>query len=360
MEHAPLDIFVIEDDIDTCENLRDILALDDHGVAFAHCAAAALTDRELQRASVILLDWKLPDATAIDLLPRLSETAPQAEVIIITGHVDFDRAISALRQGAADYLLKPINPEALRTSLERLAHRRWLALEKQRATEQLVQSERLAAIGEAITGLAHESRNALQRSQAYLELLADEVRDQPEALELVGRIQEAQNHLHQLYEEVRQYAAPIRVDAHPCPVAELVGETWALLHHHHAERDARLSFAADGGDTVCADRFMIQQVFRNILENALAACADPVRIECSHRVLQNAGGVWSEVTVRDNGPGLNAEQRQRIFDPFYTTKTRGTGLGMTLCRRIVEAHGGRIEVGPGPGAAIVVTLPHEA
>jgi two-component system sensor kinase FixL len=67
------------------------------------------------------------------------------------------------------------------------------------------------------------------------------------------------------------------------------------------------------------------------------------------------------VAVRDNGPGLGPEQRQRIFDPFYTTKTRGTGLGMAIAKRIVEAHGGRIAVGEGraAGAEIIILLPRE-
>jgi signal transduction histidine kinase len=67
------------------------------------------------------------------------------------------------------------------------------------------------------------------------------------------------------------------------------------------------------------------------------------------------------VAVRDNGPGLNAEQRRRIFEPFFTTKTKGTGLGMAIAKRIVEAHGGRLAVGTGtgPGAEIILTLPRE-
>jgi two-component system, LuxR family, sensor kinase FixL len=66
-----------------------------------------------------------------------------------------------------------------------------------------------------------------------------------------------------------------------------------------------------------------------------------------------------QVSIRDNGPGLNPEQRERIFQPFYTTKSRGSGLGMAITKRIVEAHGGRIAVGAAdtPGTEILVTLP---
>ena len=85
--------------------------------------------------------------------------------------------------------------------------------ERQAAQERMLQAERLAAIGQMVAGLAHESGNALARSQACLEMLALEVEDRPEALDLIGRIQKAQDHLQQLYEEVRSYAAPLKLDA---------------------------------------------------------------------------------------------------------------------------------------------------
>ena len=84
--------------------------------------------------------------------------------------------------------------------------------ELKKAQELALRSERLAAIGQMMTGLAHESGNALARSQSCLEMLAWEVEDRPEALELIDRIQKAQDHLQQLYEEVRSYAAPLRLE----------------------------------------------------------------------------------------------------------------------------------------------------
>src|SRR5207244_7695212 len=83
--------------------------------------------------------------------------------------------------------------------------------ERRGIEDRLMQSERLAAIGQMVAGLAHESRNALQRSKACLELLALELAGQPEVLDLVARVQKAQDHLHHLYEEVRGYAAPIKL-----------------------------------------------------------------------------------------------------------------------------------------------------
>jgi len=107
------------------------------------------------------------------------------------------------------------------------------------------------------------------------------------------------------------------------------------------------------------DLFSLERVFRNIFENCLAACADPVRIEVRCSELLRDSKAFVQVAVHDNGPGLTAEQREKIFQPFYTTKRHGTGLGMAIAKRIVETHGGRIAVGEGasPGAEIVIWLP---
>jgi signal transduction histidine kinase len=126
------------------------------------------------------------------------------------------------------------------------------------------------------------------------------------------------------------------------------------------QRDAVLHEETGDLDLFCiADPFFLKGAFRNVLENSLAVCPDSVRItiSCSAAELSNRPAL--RVAVRDNGPGFNAEQRQHLFEPFYTTKLKGTGLGLALVRRVVEAHGGHVAAGEGPlpGAEIVFTLP---
>jgi PAS domain S-box-containing protein len=230
------------------------------------------------------------------------------------------------------------------------------------AQERTLQAERLAAIGQMVAGLAHESGNALARSQACLEMLALEVEDRPDAIDLVGRIQKAQNHLQQLYGEVRNYAAPLKLERQMHSVRSIWRQAWSNLADHRKGRAATLREDSENVDLVCpVDPFRLEQVFRNILENALAACKDPVEITVSGAEAQLDGQPALRIAVRDNGPGLSAEQRQRIFEPFFTTKTKGTGLGMAIAQRIVEAHGGQIVVSApeGPGAEIQLLLPRE-
>lgn len=224
-----------------------------------------------------------------------------------------------------------------------------------------VQAQRLATIGEMVTGLAHESGNALQRIQACLEMLALQVQDQPAALDMVYRIQIAQDHLHQLYEEVRQYAAPVVLRREPAHVSDILLQAWEHLEPVRAGRAVEFLNQVPI-NTVCrVDRYAMERVFRNILENALAAANDPVWIEVLWDEALLDGQPAVEIRLRDNGPGLNPEQKKRMFEPFYTTKAQSTGLGMAITKRLVEAHGGRIAIGEplARGAEIVVTLPKE-
>jgi signal transduction histidine kinase len=351
-------ILIIEDDADTRSNLGDILELDDYQVFQAGTAAEALRIENWGTVHVVILDRKLPDGSAEEVLPRIKQAAPHAAVIIVTGYGDLDSTIAAMRLGAYDYILKPINPEALRASIIRFA-------ELREAQQRALQAERLAAIGQMIAGLAHESRNALQRSQACLEMLKMEVADRPSALNLAARIQQAQDDLARLYEEVRGYAAPINLDCTQTDIATIWRSVWSDLEQARQGFDFRLEEEGASPASCCVDPFAMGQVFRNILENAIFAClsttasSNRLRIRIGCTPTDYLGRPAWEIRIRDEGPGIPSRNRDRVFDPFFTTKTKGTGLGMAIARRIVEAHGGKLELGPPSevGTEFQITLP---
>src|SRR6185437_12281556 len=169
----------------------------------------------------------------------------------------------------------------------------------------------LAAIGQMMAGLTHESRNALQRSKACLEMLALEVEDRPTALDLVRRIERAQEHLHHLYEEVRSYAAPINLRCELCDLREVWCETWSHVAQLNPNKHVKFSEKVVGGAPKCrVDPFAIHQVFRNILENAMAVAPEhgEIAVACTPSDLDGRPAV--RIAFRDNGPGLSAEQRQ--------------------------------------------------
>jgi PAS domain S-box-containing protein len=477
----PIRVLVIEDDPDTRMNLCDILELDGHEVETAASVAETLARANWQSYAAVLLDRLLPDGNAEKLLPQLKRLAPQAAIMIVTGYSDLAGAIAALREGAADYIIKPINADALRASLARIAERRRLAqaqerseaafrtlieaapclivilrpdrrivysspfseqltghqadsqdflstfiadetlreefgrkldqvgagqparglecpvsckdqsrrwivwnaerlqdyegqpailavgldiTEQKQAQETALRAERLAAIGQMVTGLAHESRNALQLIQANLEMLALEVEDRPEALQLITAIQGAEDRIHRLFEDVRGYAAPINLEREDFDLSRLWRAVWQQVAVRHNGKEVEITEDVDHVNLRCrVDLFSTERVFRNIFENALDACAGPARVHVRCTDSRIDGRPALQVSIQDNGPGLNAEQRQSVFQPFFTTKRQGTGLGLAIVKRIVEAHGGQIRIGngtqPGAGAEIILTLPRE-
>ncbi len=232
--------------------------------------------------------------------------------------------------------------------------------ERLAAQERLVHSERLAAIGEMMAGLSHESRNALQRARAALEMLNLDLDQRPDLQKLSGRAVTAIEELQRLYEEVRNYAAPLQLACRDTDVGELLLETWGQILQVRREKQVALSVHCDDGARIAKiDRYRIRQVFRNILENAMAVLPDRGgTIVFTSTVLGSGATKCVEIAVQDNGPGMNSEQRSRIFEPFYTTKSRGTGLGMAIARRIMEAHGGTAMVGSSErGARIILRFP---
>lgn len=261
---------------------------------------------------------------------------------------------------AHDITQRKAMEEALRRARDELEQRvDERTAELRESQRRALQAERLASIGQTVTTLAHESRNALQRADACLARLEWRLEGRTEELELAHRAQAALKDLERLFDDVRHYAAPIQLDLKPCDVAGLWRDVWAQVVGQRPDRDTRLEEELGISDLVCeADPFRLGQVFTNLFTNALEACPDPVRVVLSCRAITLGEQPAIQITVRDNGPGFTPEQRRHALEPFFTTKATGTGLGLAITRRIVEAHGGSITLGEGAGGAeILVTLP---
>ena len=221
---------------------------------------------------------------------------------------------------------------------------------------QLVEAERLAAVGQAMQGLSHKGRNALQRAQGHIDLLKTKIESDQEALRLVERIEIAQRNLLGLYEEVRSYAAPITLSRESCQLAELVKEVGST--YESSSQQTRLYYHADSPSSICnVDLIAMRQVFGLLIDNALASGATLVAISLETDELNDGPAVT--VIVSEDGPGVPCQDREKVFEPFYTTNTHGTGLGLAISRRIIEAHGGQIHFGTPcrGGASVYITLP---
>lgn len=236
-------------------------------------------------------------------------------------------------------------------------------LARKRAEARALKAERLAGIGQAMDGLTHEGRNALQRCQACLEMLARRIDGQADALALVARLQLAQDFLLDLYQQVSEYAAPVRLDRRKHHLGRVLAEAWDELTALRKGCEARFR-QRDGGLKLhsLVDGDQLRRVFRGILDNALAASTARAEIDAVWSETLLEGRPALQVAILDNGSGLSAAAYERLFEPFHTTKIRGLGLGLATAKRIVEAHGGRITLRAGDraGTEVLVTLPRGA
>jgi len=228
--------------------------------------------------------------------------------------------------------------------------------EEKRFQDRLHRVDRLAAVGEMGAGIAHEVNNALAVIFAHT---AGANAASPE--ELKDALKHVDNQAHRIAAIVRgvlDFARPHTPQRSPADIVEITRKTLEMIVHDVARGRGRVETAFDTDlPRVLADAQQIQQVLLNLFKNALQAT--PVDAVLELRVEVRGVGDQILVRVTDNGPGIDAEMQQRIFDPFFSTKTEGSGLGLSVSYAIAQAHGGdlRVESEVGKGTTFTLSIP---
>jgi two-component system sensor histidine kinase HydH len=227
------------------------------------------------------------------------------------------------------------------------------SLELREAQGELVQRERLAALGELAAIVAHEVRNPVGvLFNAVAQLRKHSTDDEGRAL--VGIVQEEAERLRRMVDGLLLFTRRSVVQREDVLVPALVrsavrAATDAMPQHRGTVRVD----APDDVGTLSCDESLVRQALLNLIANAMQAAPEG-EVRVSARAV---GGGAVSFTVEDDGPGVAAELRERIFAPFFTTRPTGTGLGLAIVRRVAEAHGGTVELAPGRGARFVMTVP---
>jgi two-component system NtrC family sensor kinase len=231
--------------------------------------------------------------------------------------------------------------------------------EKRRLEATLAQSEKLAAVGQLAAGLAHEINNPLTAIIANAQLLQRELPGDDDKQELVDLITRAGARATQVVRNLLDLARKENYDFAPIDLNETLNRSLKLLQHELVARSVNLDFEpAEDLPRVLASQDHLQGVWINLLSNAIDALENGTR---DLRISTRQQGGEVRVIISDTGKGIPPERLSRIFEPFYTTKGpgRGTGLGLSVCHRVIKQHGGRILVDSqlGVGTQFTVILP---
>lgn len=232
---------------------------------------------------------------------------------------------------------------------------RRLTDELEAKNRQLARKNRLADLGQMASHIAHEVRNNLMPMTLYLSLLRRRLDQDPDALNVMDKIQSGFAALQSTLSDLLHFASERPPQRRSFPVRQLVREVCDALLPQLAAQHVRVQTDIADDDLLWADREMLRRAVLNLALNALEAMPDGGELTFT---------CWSgpravELEVADTGPGIPEPVQQRLFEPFFTTKSDGTGLGLAIVYRIAQAHGGQITHAncPEGGSAFTLRLP---
>lgn len=361
-------ILIVDDDRLNIVILSRILRQEGYIVADVDSGERALGIYAEFRPDLILMDVMMPGMTGLETCRSLKATHGEdaAPVIFITAKAESDDVVDGLRAGGVDYLPKPFRAnETLARIRAHLANRLLIARQKC-LVDQLRRAD--AAKNRFLGMAAHDLRNPLASIRGLAEFLADPMLGtlNAEQLDLVKTIHSTSHHMLNMVNELLDVATiasgELKMNPEPTALGDLVAKSLHLMTMEASKKNTRLNLLPTPPlPTLALDPGKISQVITNLLSNAIKYSPPGSLVTAS---LSQADGCI-HFAVRDQGPGIPDGERDRLFKDFGRLSVRptggeqSTGLGLAICRNIVEAHKGTIaaENMPGGGCEFRVALP---
>ena len=364
-------ILVVDDEPSVATTIKAILQLDGNEVTAVTTGKDALAQLRENEFDVVLTDLRLDDLDGIEILRETQKLWPDTVSIMLTGYASLESAVTALRSGAYDYLIKPSDVDELRATIGR-------ALERRRLRQRLVELEQLDKLKTQFLSMAsHELRTPLTAVSGFMQIARrrmsrmagandiptpwrDEAQKSDETLEMANRqAKKLARLIDELLDVSRLQQGRVEMRLAEIDLADVVrevAERMRLLSKGH-EIEAQI----EGAAPIVADRDRIEQVFENLVGNAIKYSPETGRIDVSLRV----NGSNAIVSVRDQGIGVAPGEVEKIFGLFYRSPdpradhVGGLGLGLFISREIVSRHHGKLwaERNADAGTTFHVTLP---
>ncbi len=350
---------------------------DTHEIEGAESAAEAIelveeVYRNGDTAEMLIADQVMPGMKGDQLLEYIHKKYPEIITVMLTGQGGLNSAIYAINNaGLSKYLLKPWNSEDLKLTIRDLLEKYRLEKENERlflelkeayqhlkeAQEQLIHSEKLAVVGKLTAGIAHEIRNQLT-VLGYAEVIKMAVPDNQQVGQYVQNILEARSRILSIVEEIRQFARnqAQSYEKEMASLTDVVDTSLNIIGYDQEAKKRKIVKEFQASPTLKLNKDKLVQVLINLIRNAVHATTDGAEIT----ILVTQNQKYATIQIADKGRGIAPENLNKIWQPFFTTKgDQGTGLGLDICRRIIEGHDGRIscESELGVGTTFTIELP---
>ena len=362
-------VLQIEDSLPDAELVISELEADaiDFEVRLVDDETGYLRELEDFKPHIVLSDLSMPGFSGERALELLREHDRDLPFIYVSATLGEEAAIAALRNGATDYILKQ-NPARLASAVRRALREHEAQKAQRRAEAELIRAQRFESLAMLAGGLSHDLRNLLQPLLLAGESLQD-YQDDPRLARLGKLVRDCGRRGLDMVQSMLSFARGAR-RAEQVRVGALL-DALNLLLQGSVPRNINLSIEVDDPDlSFSGNHTELQQCLLNLCLNAMQAMpgGGDLRIEAGQQTLTREFFLDSEtpnevrhlrLSVIDTGEGMDAETLAHLYEPFYTTKEGGTGLGLLSCKRIVASHGGvmRVESAPGQGTRFHIYLP---
>jgi len=354
-----LRILLIEDSPEDAELMCEQMLDAGLEASFERVESAQELRGALERAApdIVLSDLSMPGFSGNEALQIVRAALPDVPFIFVSGTMGEENAVAALHQGANDYIIKH-QPARLPSAVARAVREARSAIDRQRVEAELMRAQRLESLSLLAAGLSHDLRNILQPLLIMPDLMKARTED-PQLHHLADIIAECGRRGHEMAESMLSFVRGSRKPSeHICLVHLFEGVELLLRSNLPAKVTLHLEVA--DGLAVDANYTELQQVLLNLSLNAIQAMPHGGRLTLrAAPAADTHGDDWLRISVTDEGIGMDADTLSHLFNPFFTTKATGTGLGLISCKRIIEGAHGSIHVDsqPGVGTRFDLLLP---
>lgn len=314
----------------------------------------------------MIIDYHLPSMNGMELLKYIRKKGIKTPVVMVTGGGNECVAVEAIKKGASEYVVKRHGylehlPLIIRNSIdqfERRQEKERLEGELKAYQVELEMSKRLASIGEMASRIAHDIRNPLSKIKMGVDFLKKTITDRDGAnTRVLEGILDGVEDLNKIATELLKYAKPPAPIFHILNICRILDVSLNDLEDQiRSSRTVVIKEYCQDIIKLRVDGVKIKEVFINIIKNAVEAMpmGGTLRVKTSWTKTDRLR--FLEITFEDTGHGISRKNIEKVFAPFFTTKATGTGIGLSVVKKIMEIHDGRVNIKSRPGKGTVVTL----